>query len=346
MPTQPVTPADSNSDPSGGTTPTSSGGSSDDTTPPENQNAAPVITSPLAVSRTLAGGTSDNRSVQITATVTDSDFDACQLSVNDVAITDASCMLRNGTNDTYDLSYTWVVDSQAQSGNYVVSLTATDKAGGQSQPSSANVTVDNTAPTVTIENGGIIKSGSASPNVTATDDSGIGSYFWTASSSNPEKLDFDPTVKEPTFTPDIEGTYVFYVDVTDSLGNVSSQNEYDFGFKRDLETVPLPTTTDPTTALADQTPSTPAIVAASANPAIKSGRDEISTSDNSAVLGNTVTAPGQAPPTKTVATITPTDKGWSIFGVLWYWWAVVIGIFFAGWVLLKRVVRRRIPENS
>jgi hypothetical protein len=306
----------------------------DDTEPP--------VASFTSVSPMLAGGNS--QVVTINGHLTDdSNLAGYTLLINDSTAQQASDLSGTAT----DISFAWNVaaPNPVPSGQYTITLNVTDQAG-KTGTTTTTVTVDNTAPTVDVQGGGIIKSGSISPDVTASDANGPLGYMWTASSDNLDALDFDHSAAEPTFTPDVEGTYVFYLDVTDSLGNVSSHNEFDFGYQQELETVPLPTTTDPTDGLVDQSPSTPAIVAASANPMIKNSSDEVTTNNDTGVLGNTVTAPGQAPPTATIATITPTAKGWSIFGILWYWWLVIIGVVLTAWYFIKKIVTARIPEQS
>ncbi|MDB5159895.1 MAG: hypothetical protein JWO99_158 [Candidatus Saccharibacteria bacterium] len=245
-----------------------------------------------------------------------------------------------------NVSYEWNVSTPnvVPSGTYTITVDVTDVAGNHGDQAVTTVGIDNDPPAVTIGEGGIIKSGSITPDVTVTDAHDIASYQWTASESNPEILTYDASAMEPTFSPKVEGTYVFYLQVTDSLGNVSSGNEFTFGYKRDLETVPLPTTTDPTDELVDQSPST--VVPANTSPVVKVGRDEITTTDQPSVLGSTVTAAGQTPPTKTVATIAPTSGGWSIFGILWYWWLVIIGAVLAVWHFVKKFFTSRIVAEQ
>jgi hypothetical protein len=323
-PTDPSQPTDPPADPN--TTP------SDDTTPPS-----------VAVSAdpTLAGGAT--QTINITGTAIDDNLASYSLAINGNVAQSESDM----TTTTGSINIPWNVTSPnvVPSGTYLITLDATDKAGNTSH-TEQNVEVDNTPPDVAVAGGDvIIKSGSISPTVSASDKNGVASYMWTASADNPAVIDFNSGDAEPTFTPTVEGSYTYYVDVADGVGNVT-RSKFSFGYAQELETVPLPTSTNPTDGLVDQSPSTPAVTPASTNPTIRSGRDEITPSDDSGVLGNTVTAPGQAPPTKTVATIAATTGGWSIFGLLWYWWMAIIGVFFAGWLMIKRFVRRRIPEHS
>jgi hypothetical protein len=309
-----------------------------DTTPSDDPNPPAVA---VDATPTLAGGTT--QVINITGTVIDSDLDSYSLAINGTVAQQESAM----TNTQASINIPWNIATPnlVPSGAYTITLDATDKAGHTAH-TEKTVTVDNTPPAVTIDGGDvIIKDGSISPTVTASDDNGIASYAWTESANNPATLNFDHTAAMPTFTPTYEGSYLFTLAVTDGLGNVTDQT-FTFGYQQELATVPLPTTTDPTDGLVDQSPSTPAVTPASTSPVARVGRDEITTSDDSGVLGNTVTAPGQLPPTTTAATITPTAAGWSIFGLLWYWWLVILGVFFAGWILIKKFVLSRVPEHS
>lgn len=310
-----------------------SGGSSN--TPPPDDTTKPSVA--VNADPTLAGGTT--QVINITGTVLDDNLASYSLAINGTVAQSASDM----TDTQASINIPWNVRTPnvVPSDTYLITLDATDKAGNTAH-TEVSVEVDNTPPTVTVGGGDIIvKSGSISPTTTADDTHGIASYSWTADADNPAVLDFDATVAEPTFTPSVEGPYVFYLAVADGLGNVTTK-QFAFSYAKELETVPLPTAKDPTDTLVDQSPSTVAVATKNANPTVLSARDEIPASDDTGVLGSTVTAPGDIPPTTTVATIAPTTGGWSIFGVLWYWWLVIIGLLISAWVVIKKFFIRRI----
>ncbi|HEY8886813.1 MAG TPA: hypothetical protein VIM31_04950 [Candidatus Microsaccharimonas sp.] len=284
----------------------------------------------------LAGG--NTQTITITGAIFDDHLASYSLAI-DGNIAQAES---NMTTTSASISVPWNVSSPnvVPSGSYLITLDATDASGNTSHDQ-ISVEVDNTPPDVTIDGGDvIIKSGSISPMTTADDKNGIASYSWTADSNNPAVIDFVSTVAEPTFTPNIEGSYIYYVDVADGLGNVT-RKQFNFGYAQELATVPLPTTQDPTDALVDQSPSTPAVTPANSDPIMRSGRDEITTGNDSGVLGNTITAPGQTSPTTTVATIASTSSGWSIFGLLWYWWILILAALTAiAWYVIAAIRRR------
>lgn len=307
---------------------------------------APVInpklpTSSVSAAPNPAGGTTNL--VTITGTVTGDSLTSYVLMLNDSVVQQAS----NLTTKSVTVSADWNVltPNKVPSGIYIITLDATDRDGVVSR-ASKKVTVDNDGPSVSVTGGNtIIKSGSVSPTVTATDPSGIASYVWTADPANPAVLSFVDTSSQPSFTPTVEGTYAFTVVVTDSLGNPTT-NTFSFSHVRDLATIPLPTTQNPTDALIDQTPATPTIQAATTHPMGQSGPDQKTTPTDAGVLGTTTTNSEPTEPTKTIASIAPTTSGWSIFGILWYWWLVVAGIIFTAWLVIKKMILSRASEDS
>jgi large repetitive protein len=308
------------------------------TTPPDDTTAPSVG---LNAAPLLAGGTT--QTINITGTVIDANLASYSLAINGTVAQAESNMTTTSANinDPWNVSTPNLVPS----GTYLITLDATDTAGLTTHKE-VSVEVDNTPPTVTLDGGDVIlKSGSITPTTTANDTHGIASYTWTANANNPAVIDFDHTVAEPTFTPTVQGSYIYYLAVADGLGNVTTQ-EFDFSYAQELAIVPLPTLQDPTDALVDQSPSTLAVAPATANPTVQSGRDEATTSDATGVLGSTITAPGQMPPATNVATIVSTSNGWSIFGMLWYWWLIIASLLFSAWIVFKKFVISFVPEQS
>jgi hypothetical protein len=312
--------------------------------PPAINPKLPTAT--VTASPNLAGGTASV--VTITGKVTGDSLTSYVLMVNDSVVQQANSL----TTKSAAISTTWNVSSpnKVPSGIYTVTLDATDRDGVVSR-ASTKVEVDNDGPTVLVTGGDtIVKSGSISPTMVATDPHEVTSFKWTAdpaNPSNPAVLSFDETSAEPIFTPTAtnQNPYIFYVDVTDGLGNVA-HGQFKFSYAQALATVPLPTTQNPTDALVNQTPSTPAVTQGATRPTVQSGPNDVTTNTDAGVLGSTVTSPEQAQPTKIVASIAPTANGWSIFGLLWYWWIVIAGILFTAWLMVKKFVAKRIPQSS
>jgi hypothetical protein len=309
-----------------------------DDPPVLNDATDPALT--LYATPMLAGGTTET--VTITGSVEDENLQSYSLAVNGVTAQQESGV----TDKKVDISIPWSVSTpeRLSSGMYTVTLDAIDKADNTAHIEVV-VEVDNDGPLESVSGGDvIIKGGSITPNVEASDAHNPLGFQWIADEKNPGALDFDASASQPTFTPKIEGSYTFYVDISDGLGNVS-HDEFTFGYARQLETVPLPVADDPTDTLVVSSPSTPTITPASTSPTSRSGRDEITASDDADVLGNTITSAGQKS-SSTTTTIIPTDKGWSIFGMLWYWWLIIVAGIVVAWRIVKKIVASRVPEKS
>lgn len=309
--------------------------------PPAINPKSPTAT--VTATPTPAGGIANV--VTISGKVTGDRLSSYVLMVDNAVVQQAS----NLTTKSVTVSAEWNVSTpnKVPSGIYTITLDATDKEGVISR-ASTKVEVDNDEPTVLVTGGDtIVKGGSISPTMVATDPHGIISYKWTADSANPAILSFDETSVKPIFTPTAENQnpYIFYVDVTDGLGNVA-HGQFKFSYAQALATIPLPSTQNPTDALINQTPSTPTVAQEVTRPSVQSGPNDVTTNADAGVLGSTVISPEQAQPTKIVASIAPTSSGWSIFGLLWYWWLVIIGLLYVAWLLVKKFVVERASQNS
>jgi len=320
----------------------------DDTQPVDNNDgAAPVVTltanPAYPKNAALAGGEYAN--VVLTGTVQDDSLASYTVTLNDVVVPQYSSDTP-GTNSV-NISVQWNVGGEdpVPTGTYVWKLTAKDASGRTAdQPAVVTIQVDNTAPDMTITGGGLIQSGSISPTVKAFDNEGNGveGYSWTAGKDNPAPLVFDRTAAEPIFNPKVKGTYVFYLTVQDGLGNAVTK-PYTFDYAPILATIPLPTIQDPTLGLNKPTGSDDAQT--NVTPTIRGDQDQPS-DENASVLGNTIAAAGQAAPATAASALTPTNSGWSIFGILWYWWAVVAGIMVSAWYFIKKFFDGQVAEQS
>lgn len=316
-----------------------------DPAPPVDDGADPVLTikadTGYPQNALLAGG--NYSSVFISATVDDEHLASYSLRLNDSVIEETNM----ATNNAATISTVWSVSSPnvLPSGIYVLTLDAVDTSGRTSH-TEQSIEVDNDAPDLTVEGGGfIVRSGSISPETTAVDAHAITAYIWTANANNPDELLFDRYAAQPVFTPTVEGSYVFSLAVTDELGNIAGE-AFDFDYARELEVVPLPTTTDPTDTLVDKSPSTIATKPLVSSGSVRSGRDSVSSDNDSGVLGTTRSMAGLTVPTEIVGTIAPTSGGWSVFGVLWYWWVIAVGMVVAGMTIVKRSLKRAVPNHS
>jgi hypothetical protein len=117
-------------------------------------------------------------------------------------------------------------------GSYVVTLTATDKDGGVSQPASATITVDNVAPTAALTGlpasghspeATAISLGSAVTDPSAVDTAGGFSYAWSVTKNGVAYA--SGSAANFSFTPDDNGSYVVTLTATDKDGAAGSDSQ-------------------------------------------------------------------------------------------------------------------------
>ena len=310
----------------------------------------PTITD-FAISRTVAGGTQNE--VLVTAMTDDAHLSEYKVTIirsnegaeADEVVSTTAMLSQSPATISYGFNATLALNFT--SGNYIVTLTVRDEAGNEAAQSGGLV-VDNDGPVTTISGGDIIlKDGSITPAVTATDPNEVTAYAWASDAQNADGLSLSYTTKEPTFTPKSKGDYRYYLTTTDQLGNVTKDTLFAFGYAPQLETLPLPIipTVNLTDKLVTDTPATPTVVAA---PVVRidAARDGANTEENSTILGSAIAAPGQLPPTTGGSAIAPTSSGWSIFGMLWYWWVMIVAIFVVAFYYTKKVATTGISNKT
>ena len=314
-------------------------------------DSTPPTISEFTLSRTIAGGTQND--VLVTATAEDA-----QLSEYTVTITRSNegaeaeevvSTVGPLPQDQAAISYGFnaALAQNFTSGKYTVTLVVRDEAKNEAMVS-GELVVDNDGPVTTIGGGDIIlKDGSITPAVTATDSTEGITYAWTSDAQNADGFSQSYTVKEPTFTPKSKGDYRYYLTTTDGLGNVTKDTPFAFGYAPQLETLPLSIipAVNLTDKLVTDTPATPTIVAARVAQ-IDAARDVANNEDNSTILGSAIAAPGQLSPVAGGSAIAPTSSGWSIFGMLWYWWIMIIAIFVIAFYYTKKVVTTGVANKT
>lgn len=312
-------------------------------------SVAPVvaITSPRA--GTLHG------TVTISGTVSDSNPDHYYLVVKD---SNGNVVAGPGTvNQAQVADWAWNTKSVSD-GTYMIDLEARDAAGNKdvSSVATVTVTVDNTAPVVTIT--------SAARN-------SDGSYTITGTSDDTAPVDVLVNLQPYTATPDASGVWSLKTDPlvagdpysvaassTDSAGNTGTATPTAFTF----------------TAVANSTDTTTGGQGGGtgANGANNASRNNGFAGNRNAALLATLGAFNGQP---TTTTTTPADqavlgaqdpkstdtssngdqavKGASdtnksnngnIFGLAWYWWLVILAAIIALWWLIAAALRRRQAE--
>ena len=233
-----------------------------------------------------------------------------------------------------------VMTPVAIDGNYSLRLHATDKANNVGLPiTSAVITIDTTGPTVVIAKP-VLTGNTYQPVV--SDPAELATYNWSAIAPATQLTVSNPTVAQPVFTFLADGTYKLTLGVTDVLGNVSSQNIFvtylapyipassDPITPVDPQPAPFTATNDVVVAKTTQ-PVADADTAHTDTPAITNTR-----TSEPLVASAAITPIVEPPP----SAIVPSTQGWSIFGILWYWWAGAIAIIATVWTMAKRYVLR------
>lgn len=231
-----------------------------------------------------------------------------------------------------------------EDGEYTIYFETRDKA--QNKDGSRNnlgpsvdkvvVTVDNTNPVVTLIDFAAIAN-VITPNITADDANLPLTYAWTAADadSGANVVISDASVLMPEFTVNVDGTYGFNLVVTDATGNSTTQL-FTFTYTTPIE------------------PEQPVVVPATTNNTGNNGgftNVGLNEGDGEDVLGESETQQGSQPSGEesesgeVLGTATENnDNAWAPFGIVWYWWLLIL----AALAVLARlfvVVRRRLAEN-
>jgi hypothetical protein len=283
-----------------------------DTTPPTTE-----ITSPM--SGATFGG---NAQVEIDGTSGDST--SYTLSIGNTGQTPLAT-----TSGTTFSSYVWDTTGVA-SGTYIATLTTFD-AAGNSAVSEVDITIDNTAPVLTVDTQ--TNTTTTQPTITGTVDdvdatltasfNGVSGYVVTNNNGNYSFM--APAVLG-------NGTYSFTITATDAYGNVANQTA------DVLVAVPVAAVTTPTTpTTTDEV--TPIIT----NPGDAAVLGATTTNTSPAVAGDSGVKGATDDKTAAAAINSEANKG-TIFGIAWYWWILILAaLALIAWYI-SGMVRRR-DEN-
>lgn len=231
------------------------------------------------------------------------------------------------------------------SDSYMVTITASDATmdAAQVTPVSTSISmlVDNDGPQVTLGNDGVLSQTSIQPDLTATDTHGPITYAWSNDVTNPQSLTYQTDIANPTFTPTLNGDYVFNVVATDAFGNATTK-KFHFSYWADI---PIVTgSTDPTNPVTDITPATSSVPDATTEvvtptATTRRGDDENNTPAAASTLGVTTAAIAKVvggDSKDTSAAIIATHQGWRILGILWYWWVIIIALLLVAYSVARR----------
>lgn len=247
-----------------------------------------------------------------------------------------------GESETTSLSATTLVPGD---GDYVFHVWAIDVAGNVGGESTGSVTVDTTPPEVTIGSTYDTTDNEIQPNVTASGDSV--SFAWTTSVSPSDVTISDPSALMPTFTVHTDGTYAFTLAAKDALGNTTTATftfTYETPVPETINTETIPVVAE-VASFTDVTATTDATtVNGGTTQSVTTLRNAGSSAPTEDVLGAQTKKSGEVLGAETAAVITPTTQGWKIFGILWYWWALIIAATVGIWWLLARRLRSQAQD--
>lgn len=271
-------------------------------------------TAPVVDITDALDGTTVGHNALVPITGTSDDAVSYTLSIDGVPV-------QTEADEAVFTSYDWDTTGFA-SGVYVITLEGTDAAGNPASDS-VSITVDNTAPALTV--GGYTGT-SLTPTITGTTDgaddvvtvdgvlvtvdtvvNGDGTYDWTY-----------------TFPTQTIGTHDIEVVSTDTYGNA---------------------TTVPGTVTVEAVPATETTPATTSTTVTPDPDNATTNTDDQEVLG--AQTEGDNSNTKTVSedilgTSDQNDSEWTIFGLAWYWWLLIL----AGLAALYALWRRRSEANA
>lgn len=239
---------------------------------------------------------------------------------------------KSGVVNTLDCSSTsdfqWATVG-LDSDTYTITITA------GSATDSVSIVVDNLSPDVTLGNeDSLFSQGSTTPGLSVADTHGPITYLWSDNGTNPQDLAYDKDAANPSFTPTTDGHYAYSVVVRDGFGNQTTR-VFHFTYLTDIPVVVIP----------DSAATTPVAVITTTDETAASTIDNQQADDNTtptaATLGVTNTGIAKivgGDAKDTTSPIVATKQGWRVFGMLWYWWAALIGLLFG---LYMYIVKRQ-----
>ena len=222
------------------------------------------------------------------------------------------------------------------SGTYQVHLVAYDKAGNTTESTQAFI-LDNINPTLTIDTPVGVLSGE-DVIFTGTVSEETKSLVLTV-----DGQDYFPTINGKDWTYNLDttkldaDTYNVKISAIDLAGNLSDDNAKG---SATILTVNLPKPDQPVVD-----PIAPVALTPTGSPDATNQQDQQATSSNSdtlaSVLGAQTTKEDNSDPLDNTAALASTDKGWSIFGLMWYWWVLIAAAVASAWWIISAAIRRR-----
>lgn len=277
-------------------------------------------------------------SVLVSANATDDDGTVAGVDFYVIAAaTDGSCtegvseLLQTVTSEV-DSKYRATLDVSELNGGYCVFAVGHDNDGNASPAIYQNITIDNTAPVLTIDPRDSSTDSTPTITGTTTDKDSPVVVNSVAADINPT-INLDGTTYDwaITLSQQAPGTYTATATSTDGVGNTGTMSQ-------SYTIEPLIIISDPDPQLAQsliilsQPFPTPGPVIAGSSPTdqadtVPSGGDVLAANiENSKVRGLASDV------------LAPSIEGWKFFGFAWYWWTIVAAISGGGLYVLRRSV--------
>lgn len=312
-------------------------------------------TVPVAAITTPTVATVSGHILNIEGTATDANFNYYYCYVTnangEVGIRDPQCVTAWSADSLFHSAFAATVTGTTaghlgtvdltglSSGTYQVHILAYDKAGNSTEATQQFI-LDNTPPEVTINSHGNIASGLPVTFTGTIDDPTSTLKLMVGDMS------FTPSIDEVTKTWSYvmntttlnAGTYTAVITAIDAAGNESIPSQTT---QTNLIVNPFIAPADGGVSQITRSP----ILTPNTNPILVADNNtQQATPGNSqdaqAVLGSTTKKDNNGSLDK-VAALAATDNGWSIFGLMWYWWALIAAAIASAWWVISAAIRRR-----
>lgn len=239
-------------------------------------------------------------------------------------------------------SGTILTTSNLDNGDYELQVYAVDNAGNKSNEVMGTATVDTIAPTLKM---GLPTANAAGLySISGTTDDNTSSVLLKVDGGTAQKATVTPTTgNNGTWTVilgqlDTGRQYSIVASSSDGSGNSFATAPYL------LDVATVVTSNEPAVVIISPSPILPAIVArTNSSNNFNTVGPAITQPDPAAVLGTKTAKDNNAvlSASENIAAITPSEQGWKIFGMAWYWWVLIaLAVASIIWWIIAGVRRR------
>jgi len=217
-------------------------------------------------------------------------------------------------------------------GTYIIRAKVYDNAGNRNISTYLTLIIDGTAPVVDAGPDQNVSSHSATLNGGSDNAT---SYEWTLLSGSGTASFVDASAASTSVTVTAYGTYEFQLKATDAVGN-SSTDVVSVAF---TQPIVVPADDDSIRDLV-AAPSRLANTAVQSSPDVASAIASEGVDNEGDVLGTNTEEKADTPIEK-VAALAPSEQGWKLWGISWYWWLLALAVLGTGSWYAARLHRNR-----